>query len=340
MKQVLASRASFLALFGSVCLVAGTPAHAITFQTFNNPGDPNFNQLLGINNSGKIAGYFGDGTVVPNSGYTFTLPSAVYTPENFPNSVQTQVTGLNNTGTTVGFYVDGAGDNFGFYKQGAGPFVPVINPGTGPSPAVNQLLGVNDSKLAAGFYVNGAGNAQGYLYNITSGTFTPVNLPSAFNAVAVTATGVNNADDVSGFYTDGGGFTHGFLEVGGAFYSLNDPNGANTLIFGLNNKDQAVGSYTDINGVTQGFLYNWSNNSWLTISDPFASATAAFGVTGTTINGLNDKDQLVGFFSDGTNVNGFMTVVPEPSSWAMMLMGFAGLGFAGYRRNRVTAIAA
>jgi hypothetical protein len=26
--------------------------------------------------------------------------------------------------------------------------------------------------------------------------------------------------------------------------------------------------------------------------------------------------------------------VPEPSTWAMMLMGFAGLGFAGYRRTR------
>jgi PEP-CTERM motif len=32
--------------------------------------------------------------------------------------------------------------------------------------------------------------------------------------------------------------------------------------------------------------------------------------------------------------------VPEPSTWAMMLMGFAGLGFAGYRASRRTAAAA
>jgi hypothetical protein len=25
--------------------------------------------------------------------------------------------------------------------------------------------------------------------------------------------------------------------------------------------------------------------------------------------------------------------VPEPSTWALMLLGFAGLGFAGYRRS-------
>jgi hypothetical protein len=28
-------------------------------------------------------------------------------------------------------------------------------------------------------------------------------------------------------------------------------------------------------------------------------------------------------------------VTPEPSTWAMMLLGFAGLGFAGYRRARI-----
>jgi hypothetical protein len=30
----------------------------------------------------------------------------------------------------------------------------------------------------------------------------------------------------------------------------------------------------------------------------------------------------------------FTPVVPEPSTWAMMLLGFAGLGYAGYRRAR------
>jgi hypothetical protein len=31
--------------------------------------------------------------------------------------------------------------------------------------------------------------------------------------------------------------------------------------------------------------------------------------------------------------------VPEPSHWAMMLFGFAGLGFAGYRSTRRQAVA-
>jgi hypothetical protein len=30
----------------------------------------------------------------------------------------------------------------------------------------------------------------------------------------------------------------------------------------------------------------------------------------------------------------------EPSTWAMMLLGFAGAGFAGYRASRKAALAA
>ncbi len=36
---------------------------------------------------------------------------------------------------------------------------------------------------------------------------------------------------------------------------------------------------------------------------------------------------------------GVTVAAPEPSTWAMMLLGFAGLGFAGYRKARKTATA-
>jgi hypothetical protein len=36
-----------------------------------------------------------------------------------------------------------------------------------------------------------------------------------------------------------------------------------------------------------------------------------------------------------------LNAAPEPSTWAMMLLGFAGLGFAGYRRlPKAAAVAA
>jgi len=36
-----------------------------------------------------------------------------------------------------------------------------------------------------------------------------------------------------------------------------------------------------------------------------------------------------------------MAAAPEPATWAMMLLGFAGLGYAGYRKaNRNALLAA
>jgi hypothetical protein len=319
-----ATAVAFALLFMGSPLKAGS----YNFQTLNNPGDPAFNQLLGINNSATIGGYFGDGVVVPNNGYTLTLPSS-YTAENFPGSVQTQVVGINNTGTpatTVGFYVDAAGNNFGFVNQG-GVFKSITDPNTPTTgTTVNQLLGANDHGVAAGFYIDAVGNAHGYLvdYAAATPTFAAVNLPASFNAAAVTATGIDNAGQVSGFFTDAGGNTHGFIDIGGTFVKIDFPGGTNTMVLGLNNDDQVVGSYVDSSGETQGFTYDWTQNLYQTVSDPNASATPAFDVTGTTVNGINDWGQLVGFYSDISNVNGFLAnPVPEPASVGLMFLAAA-----------------
>jgi hypothetical protein len=51
-----------------------------------------------------------------------------------------------------------------------------------------------------------------------------------------------------------------------------------------------------------------------------------------------------GVFAGADQTNGLsgtltVTSVPEASTWAMMLLGFAGLGFAGYRTSRKAASA-
>ena len=44
---------------------------------------------------------------------------------------------------------------------------------------------------------------------------------------------------------------------------------------------------------------------------------------------------------DTTSEGGLSLAAPEPSTWAMMVLGFAGLGFAGYRKSRkAVAVAA
>jgi len=46
------------------------------------------------------------------------------------------------------------------------------------------------------------------------------------------------------------------------------------------------------------------------------------------------------FAADNTVVINFASPVPEPSTWAMMILGFAGVGFMAYRRKSRPALAA
>jgi hypothetical protein len=78
-----------------------------------------------------------------------------YENENFPGSAQTQVTGLNSNGVTVGFWSNtnngpGKDANFGWVNVN-GRFRTADFPTSSPaSPATDQLLGVNDSDVAVG----------------------------------------------------------------------------------------------------------------------------------------------------------------------------------------------
>ena len=45
-------------------------------------------------------------------------------------------------------------------------------------------------------------------------------------------------------------------------------------------------------------------------------------------------------FSFNYAAAGAVSAVPEPSTWAMMLLGFAGIGFMAYRRKSKPALMA
>jgi uncharacterized protein (TIGR03118 family) len=59
------------------------------------------------------------------------------------------------------------------------------------------------------------------------------------------------------------------------------------------------------------------------------------------VSGANGSPNVL-YFTDGIDgetagLFGAITVVPEPSTWAMVALGFAGLAFAGYRGSRKSA---
>lgn len=113
------------------------------------------------------------------------------------------------------------------------------------------------------------------------------------------------------------------------------------------------GSQTDLNDVKTAFFNNATGELIpALISLSFIAVNGAPVIVFTEIEGVGDKSGGVANLGDpptlsldlprGASVttasgvfdNFVSATVPEPSTWAMVLVGFAALGFAGYRRTR------
>jgi uncharacterized membrane protein len=327
-------------LGAALLLSAAGVAHAQTFTDIVDPLNPTFTQALGINDAGTIVGY-GNATIF--NGFTLTLPPVAsnFTRLNFPGATGgTQVTGISNGGESVGFYIDAAGLTHGFANMGgeSGTFVTIDKPAPFD---FTQLLGINhDGNTAAGYWSTDPTGLTGQIAGtvsamFTAPTFNNVNhlLPTNDNSQA---TGVNDGGWVVGFYQEGPNssptFT-AFVDKSGAVTSFEFPGATSTQALGVNDAGDIVGDYVNAGGEMFGFLDN--DGVFTTINPP--------GATSSTANGINDHDQIVGFFSGGAagaSTVGFETTIPESSTWAMMLAGFVGLGFLGYRKARLGALAA
>src|SRR5208282_449555 len=88
-----------------------------------------FSQMLGINDSGAVVGYYGDSTTSQH-GFLYDSLTGQYTflddpAAQFNNGVEiTQITGINDSGEISGFYSDANGVFHGFVAT------PVPEPGS------------------------------------------------------------------------------------------------------------------------------------------------------------------------------------------------------------------
>jgi PEP-CTERM motif len=317
------------------CLLAAVPlaiapaAHAgYKLTIITDPTGTGFINTLGINDSGTVAGF---DNAVTNQGFTLTLPSS-FTTVNFPGAASTMVTGINATGDLSGIWVDGSGVNHGFTDIG-GTFTTVDNPA---STVFNQALGINNSDETVGYYAPTISGSPGDVsYSQKGGVFTAITgLPTNFNNQAV---GINSDPTpwIVGFYQPDAALatSYGYLDAGGTITTI-DPFGSTfTQALGVNNSGEIVGFYVDpTTGLQDGYI---DNGGVFTSFDPYGSVS-------TTINGVNNLGDIVGFYTTASDtVVGFVgTPVPEPSTWAMLLAGFAGLGFLGYRKTLKATAAA
>jgi hypothetical protein len=215
------------------------------YTTFDVNGAPT--ALTSINNAGTIAGYYSDA----NGPHGFTMAGSTLTTIDDPNAVHgTFVFGINNQGAVTGYYYDTNFVAHGFSLSGT-TFTPIDVPGAG-APAGETpgtfAQGINDSGRVVGGAFGPHIGSVGFLFDGTNYTnFTVPGSSSTFGA------GINDAGDIVG-HDFASGF-HGFVNIGGTYTTIDDPNSfLGTMPSGINGSGVIVGSFLDANAHAFGFI--------------------------------------------------------------------------------------
>lgn len=280
------------------------PPSPYTFKTLDDPDNPEFNELLGINNLGKIGGYYGSGSRSdPSVGYIVRkYGNSHYRTIVYPGAINTRVTALDNHNDVAGSY-DTANGTFGFIITADGLYLSYKDPHTHGATNVTELLGLSDSSLGVGYYIDEQNVKHAFELIQPSGQFHGIVPPGSVSAVA---TGINGKGDIVGYFTKSDGSTESYLLKGGVFTEFSYKGSAKmTQALSINWQDEIAGSYTDSAGKTHGFVLDnlLGTPAWVApIDDPSANGM-------TVVTGIQNHHDLVGYYIDGGgNTDGFLAM--------------------------------
>jgi hypothetical protein len=117
------------------------------------------------------------------------------------------------------------------------------------------------------------------------------------------------------------------------------PNLDTSTLFQVNNVQVSIVSNGFHRLITENIDFHTANGNSEFISDSGSwvadtlSLTNGAYFTGTTAD-PTFKLGTYGITGDSLTITDISAAVPEPSTWAMMLLGFGGLGFMAYRKKR------
>ena len=212
----------------------------------------------------------------------FPAAAATYTQIVVPGSIQTSANGINNLNQVVGWYQNPDTSIVGFLLSN-GTFTSIFFPGQ-PN---NFATGINDSGEIVGYYQNKNIGTPYAGWTYQNGTFThQIKYPGS---KSTQPSGINNAGQVVGVYVDLKNVTHGFKYSSGTYKSIDIAGAKSTTAGGINSAGDISGSYVDQSNQLHGYLLH-SNGTLVTLN--FRNAP-----NGTTGTGLNDNDQVVGYFT-------------------------------------------
>jgi uncharacterized membrane protein len=157
---------------------------------------------IGINDPGKVAGYYTTDNYTTAHGFIYAGGSFSYF--DAPGSSYTVPWAITNSGTVGGWFIDAAGHAHGFLRDRKGAFTQIDVPaGT----RFTTVYGLNDNGDIVGSYGDATTGRHGYL--LRKGVFLTLDYPGATNTDAF---GINDPGAIVGTYNN---FTRGFLATPG-----------------------------------------------------------------------------------------------------------------------------
>ena len=242
---------------------------------------------------------------------------------DYPHSLASFPLGINSKRQIIGVRVDTNGVNHGYLYQN-GKFTDIDYPGASQIPGGGTFTGgINDDGDVAGLFTDGQRFQHGFVRTAPDGclsdwdtrckpVYRQIDVPGAAQTkdiffetgtgLGTAAIGIDNQQTVVGIYATQGLYSVGFALSHGRFTTIDDPASGHTpgngsRVFAVNDFGAVAGAYStqasptapQING---GFLFN--GYEYIPVNVP-GSEKGGFG---TQANGVNNRQEVVGVFSD------------------------------------------
>jgi hypothetical protein len=254
---------------------------------------------------------------------------------DYPKAAASYPLGINAKRQIVGTWVDASGIFHGYLYEG-GKFTSIEYPGALQSQFGGTFAaGLNDRGDISGTFTDKNGFQHGFIRVMPSEcedeapckpVFKQIDFPGAVQTqniffelgpgLGTAVAGINNHSDVAGLYATQGLWSNAFKFANGHFTSIDDPAATHapaegSRSFGLNDYGDVVGSYLNqasptVYPINYGFVFDGKKYIPVFVKD------SDKGFFGTQANGINNRQEVVGVYSDvAGNLHGLYWVAGQ-----------------------------